>query len=289
MSIIIKLQGGLGNQMFQYALGRSLSIYKNTMLKADLSFFYNSGQDTPRSYALDIFNLKLEVALSSNLALTKANFVNKLSKHLLPYYKQPIFRERNAFFYDQNVWHCRQHCYLSGYWQTEKYFNSYAEIIRKDFTFKNSPNSYNFELQQKISAVNAVAIHVRHGDYLNQEITNKYHGVCAESYYQNAVQYLTSKISSPHFFIFSDDPDWCKTHLELPGPKTVVDINQNNPAEDLRLMSQCKHFIIANSSFSWWGAWLAANPNKIIIAPKRWLNQENVKLGDLFPPDWILM
>jgi hypothetical protein len=178
--------------------------------------------------------------------------------------------------------------YLEGYWQSPKYFFDIKNIIGYEFTVKTGPDQVNKELMEKISQVEAVSVHVRRGDYVSNPATGNYHGVCSLDYYRTAVATITGRVRQPHFFIFSDDPAWAEKNLSVIGPKTVIE--RNGPErghEDMRLMSLCRHHIIANSSFSWWGAWLCEKTDKIVISPKRWFKKEDIDTKDLVPESWI--
>jgi hypothetical protein len=180
-------------------------------------------------------------------------------------------------------------CYLAGYWQSEQYFREAAPAIHADFTFKSLPANRNAELAEQIGQVNAVSLHVRRGDYVNNPKTNVVHGVCSLDYYRDAVRHVASRVENPYFFIFSDDMAWVKEHLKMDLPCQYVDHNCGAESyNDMRLMSLCRHHIIANSSFSWWGAWLNRNPDKIVVAPKKWFaNDKNI--SDLFPAGWVIL
>ena len=178
-------------------------------------------------------------------------------------------------------------CYLFGYWQSEKYFQTHASVIRADFTFNVPLAKRNAELAEQIGQVNAVSLHVRRGDYANNPKTNATHSLCSLDYYRAAIQYVVNRVEQPYFFIFSDDMAWVKDNLKMCMPCQHIDHNQGAESyNDMHLMSLCRHHIIANSSFSWWGAWLNPHPDKIIVAPTRWFaNENNVK--DLFPQGWV--
>ena len=177
--------------------------------------------------------------------------------------------------------------YLNGYWQSEKYFNNIEDIIRKEITFKKEPNDLNKKHIDKIISANSVSVHIRRGDYMNNPSTKKKLGLCSDEYYFKAINYIAENIENIHFFIFSDEPQIAKNLLEkIKHPKTFIYNNNDNGSEDLRLMSYCKHNIIANSSFSWWGAWLNKNNNKIVTAPKHWFNY-NPNPNDLILDTWI--
>jgi Glycosyl transferase family 11 len=176
---------------------------------------------------------------------------------------------------------------LDGYWQSEKYFIDCSKLIRKDFTFKNELDSYNLKLKSKIDKTNSVSIHIRRGDYVNNLNTNATHGLCSIDYYIKAVNYITERIESPYFFVFSDDIEWAKKNIMLNFPCQFISHNIGSKSYlDMQLMSLCKHNVIANSSFSWWGAWLNSNDNKIVIAPRKWF-AVNTDICDLIPSNWI--
>jgi hypothetical protein len=179
--------------------------------------------------------------------------------------------------------------YLDGYWQSEKYFRSIEKIIRSECRVKGAPSEINKNFADKIQSVNAVSIHVRRGDYVTDEKTNAYHGVCDKDYYRQAIDHLTASLDDPYFFVFSDDMAWTKANLSTGSqPAEYIDHNTGAGHEDLRLMYLCKHHIIANSSFSWWGAWLNDHAGKKIIAPKKWF-QPPITNNDIIPEGWITL
>jgi len=178
-------------------------------------------------------------------------------------------------------------CYLAGYWQSEKYFQDAEPIIREDFTFKIPMASRNEQIAEKIAQANAISLHVRRGDYVNNPHTKATHGICSPDYYRDAIGYMAKQIENPHFFIFSDDMPWVRSQMKLDFPCYYIEHNSGAESyNDMRLMSMCQHHIIANSSFSWWGAWLNPYPNKIVIAPRKWF-ANNSDTDDLIPPGWI--
>ena len=178
--------------------------------------------------------------------------------------------------------------YLEGFWHSEKYFKDIENVIRQEFTIRDEPDALNKEMANKIMACEPVSIHIRRGDYVSDKKTNEFHGTCSLEYYNDAIGIITKEIKAPHFFVFSDDPVWVQDNLKLKFSTTYLVYNGAEKAyEDLRLMSLCKHHIIANSSFSWWGAWLSGNPYKIVIAPKKWFNDETIDTSDLIPDEWF--
>jgi hypothetical protein len=197
--------------------------------------------------------------------------------------------------YDEQVLAAKGQLYLDGYWQSERYFVAAAEAIRRDFSFKTPPTAENQKLLDRIKATQAVSLHVRRGDFAHNQNTNAIHGVCSPAYYAQAVETIAKSVRNPLFFVFSDEIDWVKEAGFVTHPAVFVSHNQAaNSWEDLRLMSQCRHHIIANSTFSWWGAWLNPDPAKIVIAPRHWFNpesawyqQHNVGANDIVPQTWL--
>jgi hypothetical protein len=179
--------------------------------------------------------------------------------------------------------------YLVGYWQSEKYFVKHKEVIRQELTFKNELSPENLATASSLLKTASVSLHVRRGDYVSSQATNDVHGVCTLDYYRNAISHMARSVESPRFFIFSDDINWVKANLQLDFPCEYIANNVGaNSYVDMRLMSMCKHNIIANSSFSWWGAWLNSNPNKIVIAPKKWFAKA-LSTEDLIPAKWVVL
>ncbi len=179
--------------------------------------------------------------------------------------------------------------YLMGYWQSERYFADVAQTIRTDFTFRQPMIGRNHELVEEIGAVNAVSLHVRRGDYANNLRTKATHGVCPLDYYEAAIRYIAERVEAPHYFVFSDDMEWVRANLRIQLPCSYVDHNQGAESyNDMRLMSLCKHHIIANSSFSWWGAWLNPCDDKVVVAPKNWFANSN-DTKDLLPFGWATL
>lgn len=292
--IITKLIGGFGNQMFQYAAGRRAAYKNNTELKLDTSWFKNPEGATKRDYSLNIFNIEEAFATKEEINKLKGGnqdllvlFYKKILKFTKPYYKQSYVVQR-FFHFDKNILKVNDKTYLQGHWVSERYFKDIKNIIKREFTFKDKPDVANQKMINRIKSCNSISIHIRRGDYVFDEKTNKYHGVCDLDYYFRAVDLIAKKVKKSYFFIFSDDIKWAKQNLYLKFPCVYVDHNTGKKDyEDMRLMSECKHNIIANSSFSWWGAWLNQNKNKIVIAPKKWFQDESIDTKDLTPDSWI--
>ncbi len=298
--IITRISGGLGNQLFQYAVGRSISQKNNTCLILDTSAYGDAGApDAQRHFTLGRFNISAEEMASlerhpaflpdmmDHTAWGKARRVwFRLTERLKPVYKKKFIIEP-AFSFCPEILRAGPDCYLSGNWQSEKYFRDIAIIIREEFTLKDTLSSQAAEWVTQIQDHEAVSIHIRRGDYVKNEKTNKLHGTTSLSYYQEAVQLVAQKTQTPHFFVFSDDIEWARSNLKLPYPMSFVSDPTIPDYEELIIMSRCKHHIIANSSFSWWGAWLNPRTNKIVVAPQRWFNVGTISTTDLIPESWV--
>lgn len=288
--IIVKVIGGLGNQMFQYALGFSLARRNNAILKIDTSDF---SRYKLHRFCLNTFNIHSKIATAKEIEKNNNSLFSSLINNLFskaglpkPIKNSKCIKEKN-FNFDSNILKLRGNYYLDGYWQSEKYFIEYKKLINEEFQIKSPPDEKNLKLLQKIRNCESVAIHVRHGDYLTNQSTNAFHGVLPLDYYSHAINIITQHVSNPVFFIFSDDPEWVKQNFTKQIPIVIVDHNKaNKNYEDLRLMSSCQHQIIANSTFSWWAAWLNANSSKIVIAPEKWFSQADIDTRDLIPKTW---
>ena len=266
--IIVRLIGGIGNQMFQYALGRHLAVKNNTELKFDISDFCKYAD---REYMLGVFDIKSKIASEDEISKLKSN----------------RYVKEKGFGFDCEILNTPDNSYIDGYWQNEKYFQSIENLIREDFLFKEDLNDKNKEFLSGISGSDSVCIHIRCGDYVSNLKTKLMHGNCSSKYYKKAVDLILQNVENPHFFVFSDEPERAKKMLDKNLNLTFVDTNSAADGyKDLRLMANCKHFIMANSSFSWWGAYLASNADKTVIAPKKWFGilsknrNESPILGD---------
>ncbi len=286
--IIVKLMGGLGNQMFQYAAGRSLSNRLGLPILMDHSFLETDpkGTYTPRRYELEIFEVKCKTAgsellktIPSSPAFQNANFIQKLFKKS----NFATFPE-NGFNYHPEFENLNSPTYLSGFWQSEKYFSAIRTSLLQDFNLKvalSSAASINFEKIR--GAEHSVAVHVRRGDYVSSLSANQYHGLPAKDYYLKAINILSSQFPSIHFFFFSDDMNWTEANFNYENFHFIKGLKNY---EDLELMKHCHHIITANSSFSWWAAWLNTNEHKIVICPKNWFSNHEINTADLIPNEW---
>ena len=292
--IIVKINGGLGNQMFQYAFGRSQSLLLNTQLKLDISWFTKIPEtDTVRTYELDCFNLKQVVALESEIQKTKGIFA-LLPKRIIKLFNKMNFLHQNSYFlekkynYDNTIVLSTGDTYFEGYWQSYHYFEKYKDIIKDEFIENYILINENNKITEIIESQNAVSLHIRRGDYISNPNANSYHGICSLEYYEKSMQYIATEISNPYFIIFSDDIEWVKKNLQTTFSLIFVERKKDDkPFDDIYLMSKCQHNIIANSSFSWWGAYLNSNSQKIVIAPKKWFNDSSKDTTDLIPVEWI--
>jgi len=282
--IIVRLDGGLGNQMFQYAAGKQLATKHSTILKLDISKF------TSRSYDLYNFNIEQNIATPQEIeAIRQEKIVLALTKIIFKKRseKESIIVE-NYFHFDPAFNQAPDNVYVDGFWQSEKYFIDIQDVIRQSFTVKHSQDEMNRKTAGLIRSNNSISLHIRRGDYVTDTASASRHGSCSLEYYELAIKHIKEYVHEPHFFIFSDDFAWTKENLKIDNPVTFVDYNGSNKNyEDIRLMSLCSHHIIANSSFSWWGAWLNPDPKKIVIAPIRWFNAIECNTTDLIPHTWI--
>jgi Glycosyl transferase family 11 len=279
--------------MFQYAAGRRLAFVRDVPLK--LHIVPGENVATPRPYNLHAFDILGEWATPDEIERLKGQpvatglFVRLLSRLSPPPARVSSFVVERHFQFDPEILDLPGNVYLEGYWQSEKYFRDCEDVIRKEFSMKIPMSPSNEQMAHRIAGEeSAVSIHVRRGDYVSDAGTNRFHGTCSVDYYRKAVDRICGFAPASHFFVFSDGIDWAKENLRLRQPVTYVDFNDDEKNyEDLRLMGLCTHHIIANSSFSWWGAWLNPNPDKIVIAPKKWFNDPSINTDDLMPKSWL--
>ena len=287
--IITRITSGLGNQLFQYALGRSLALQHKTSLYFDLSYYRQAYEtDTLRAFKLDRFNIDYEVLNNSPYL-----YVSKFTKLLPNRTLKPLFRfvQEKHFHFDAGVRKASAaFVTLDGFWQSERYFGENEPIIRQDLQFNRETGDtfarYKTEIAQ---SQQPVSLHIRRGDYVNHPEFSKSFGFLGLDYYQAAIALLKSRFASFKLFIFSDDPEWVRENLITDVDYTlVVNTGADADLDDLHLMSLCSHHVIANSSFSWWGAWLNADPDKVVIAPKTWFrNKPDWNTADLVPTSWL--
>lgn len=266
---IVKIMGGLGNQMFQYALYRSLQ-ERGYKAKVDIQSFI--GYKRPFELKNVFPNVKIEIDEQHKYDSYK--YVNNTHE---------LYQEKENGVFDNNVLRLED-CSIFGYWQTEKYFNNIDSIIRKEFTFSIHEQTLARLADNLKNDSTSVSVHIRRGDYL--ETPDLYCNICTLQYYKKAISYICNEIDNPHFYVFSDDIEWVKEKLKIAGAFYVIPqmFEEYHNWYDMYLMSCCKHNIIANSSFSWWGAWLNPNKKKMVICPNRWLNGEDTR--DIWCDSW---
>lgn len=273
---IIEYEGGLGNQMFQYALAKCL-IVKGRFVTGDFSAYYHIGR---RDFALmDVFSAvsikECNTKLKWNYKMDPSFYIVEESIHSVDK------KEANINILQKNKG------YFEGYWQSYQYVNLVEEDLRKEFKFAYKNGDKLHKISNKILMENAVSIHIRRGDYLEKKAQQVFGDICTNDYYEKAIKYIKKNVSNPVFYFFSNDIKWVRENYEgldaIYISKDMFDIYED--WYDMFLMSCCKHNIIANSTFSWWGAWLNTNKNKIVIAPSKWIN--NCEIIDIYPKEWI--
>lgn len=283
--IIGQIIGGLGNQMFQYAFYKYLSLSKNCNLKLDLSLFEN--YKLHNGYELeDVFGIAEEVAVEDEIKVFKSKYslLFKIENKL--FNQNFIFGTKhykeNNFFISKNIFDKNEKdFYIEGYFQTYKYIE---KLEKKIFQFKTNLTKKEEELLKE----EVVSIHIRGGDYLTNKNDNKLFGdICTLNYYKNAISYMKTKIKNPTFLIFTNDKEYAKQLLNGENFDIVDWNSDDNSFRDMFLMSKCKHNIIANSSFSWWGAWLNTNKSKVVLSPTKWFNDNSINQNNIIPPNWI--
>ncbi|MDK3019900.1 alpha-1,2-fucosyltransferase [Pseudodonghicola flavimaris] len=276
--IYTRLHGRLGNQMFQWAAGRALAARLGVPLAIDPRSALHRGEGV----LTRVFDLPLQTPPPP---LPPAKHEGFLSYALWRGFgRHPRFRRERGLGYNPAFESFGDDSYLHGYWQCEGYFAAIAETIRRDFTFPAFSSGQNAEMAARIGESLAISLHVRRGDYL----TFAAHVLCDQAYYEAALAHVLDGLpGTPTVFVFSDDPDWARSNLPLPVEKVVVDFNgPESDFEDMRLMSLCRHNIIANSSFSWWGAWLNAHADKRVTGPTKWFGDPKLQNPDILPTGW---
>lgn len=295
--IVVRLMGGLGNQMFQYAFGKYLSVKNNTELKLDLTILGYRNHQNPlaifRDFELNIFDSTHTIATAEEI-----DRYNRVGKRNL--FKSMIHSVKNKFRGSKNVFqegHNYDHKYLQitddhciiGRWQSERFFYEIKDVIKKEFQFKKVLNESN-DYFKRIRSGNSVAVHVRRGDYVTNIGYAERIGALNLDYYLRSAAYLKGKVKDLQFFVFSDDIAWCKEQFKSSDFIFVEQKGEfNKPEFDLQLITKCDYHIISNSTFSWWGAWLSEKANSIIIAPKTWAKSKEYTPDYIVPDRWVLM
>lgn len=286
--VISVLAGGLGNQLFQYAFGFGLARQLQTELRLERHLLESRLLARLRHYTLRHYELDSFAMHPPNASPYEV--LRCLSRTVLPGHRAIVLRDSNPDAH-LNLHAQTQDALCLGYWQSEDYFRSAADALRQQLVFRQRPSDATLTVADAIlSYPDATFVHVRRGDYVANAIANQHHGVCGIDYYRRSVEHLHQRVADTHFFVFSDDQDWVKRELgSLLQPATFVGHNMGADWQDMYLMSLCRHAIVANSSFSWWGAWLNPEPNRIVIAPKNWFAVDKSAHPPIVPPNWITL
>ena len=273
--IIVRLMGGTGNQMFQYAAGRALAMRHGVDLRLDLAALEDR---TPREnhvfrhYSLGMFNIRGQIATGYDWDSARFTTVNE------PH-----------FHYDPGFAYYTDNTFLIGYWQSARYFDAVSETIRQEFTFSR-PMGESRHLMDEMRSCESVCLNVRRGDFVDNPKSRSFHGFYGTAYIEQAMEVIRTKVSNPRVFVFSDDVEWCRDHIRLDCPAVFVGHEWAGVDFDqyLFLMAQCRHYVIPNSSFAWWAVWMNNRPaGRTVIAPKRWFQDPSIRFDDLIPADWI--
>jgi len=275
--------------MFQYAAGRALAERLGVPLKVELFEFETNPL---RRFELDKFNICAEIATpeeTANIIIGPSRFQRNYSRLAISLglgFNKIAFKEIK-YSYDATFAKIRQPMFLNGYWQSEKYFKSAEDKLRNELCLLVKPDEANQKILDGIVQCPAVSLHIRRGDYITNPSAALVHGVCSLDYYHSAIRHITAHVENPYFFVFSDDPQWVKDNLKTNYPVKIVEANgPDRGPEDMRLMKLCRHHIIANSSFSWWAAWLNDRLDKIVVAPRVWFLDKKIDTKDLIPEQW---
>jgi hypothetical protein len=294
--IITRLAGGMGNQMFEYALGRALSLKYGVPLLLDVEWLLDR---TPRparqhfvfrDYDLHIFNIEARLARRDEIPFRHRLHFRGTLKLALDRYRRRIGfpgLEKSFTAFDPSVLELGPDAYLEGYWQSPKYFAGYEDVIRKDFTLVNGLSERGAALQREIASTGAVCVNVRRGDF----VVNPFHGLMGTEYFDQGIEHLRRATDAEKIYVFSDDVQWCEENLRFPLPTTFVghEYKGEKFGEYLALMTACRHFVIPNSSFGFWAAWLSPHEEKTVIAPKQWFSDPSIDTRDLIPESWARM
>jgi hypothetical protein len=297
--VTVKINGGAGNQMFQYACARALSLRNRTELRIDPSPLFDI---TPwhriviRHYALNIiFSVEPELNFfAKRQKFLKIPYADKIINKYYPRVLGMIgywhyIKERQVSF-DFTINQLSGNIYLEGYWQTEKYFKDYEAIIRKDFSFRNTLSGRSVALAQDISSSLSVCLNVRRAEIVHNPEVSKVHNVVTKDFYERAIDIMKKRFGAAiKIFVFSDEIEWCRQNLKIGADHIFLDYDPGDVEfrDYLQLMSMCKHFIIPNSSFAWWAAWLSKYEDKLVVGPRLWLKDESINTSDVTPEGWL--
>jgi hypothetical protein len=290
--VIARIEGGLGNQLFQYAAARSLADRLGCELALDLRGLAENGD---RPYQLDLYQTRCSIADAALLnalppwrSSRSRRARSSIAQCMPGLYAYPVFWPRD-FSFDARFELIERPVFIVGYWQTEKYFARNRPHLLRDLQLR-TPLDSSHPVLVRIRSSNSVALHVRRGDYISNSAAAEFHGTCDIAYYAAAVADLVKLQSDVELFVFSDDPEWARSNLKFALPSHFVDAHSPEQGHlDLELMRNCRHHIIANSSFSWWGAWLCESAGQLVYAPRRWFRDPGVNTSDIIPPRWQLV
>lgn len=284
--------GGLGNQMFQYAAARALALRRGTGVQLDLAAYGKAGEfEIARPFELGKLAIAVEPGgIGAPLAFLLARRQHKALQRLSGW----TIRREQSLAFDPAINDLGNRTYLFGYWQSWRYFDDHATQIRAELQPRAELSAASRRTLDEIHAANSLALHVRRGDYVSSAQVAEFFGSLATDYYRAGVRHVTERASGIRGFVFSDDLDWCREALRDIGiPLTFVDANRGADSwQDLYLMAACRHAIMANSSFSWWAAWLgdgAAQADRVVIAPRKWFAATDVPVQDRCPPGWLTL
>jgi Glycosyl transferase family 11 len=287
--VVVRLTGGLGNQLFQYATARRLALVRGAPLVLDLGWFRHEAPHYPaaRPYELGCFGLPARlVSLSpATIARWEQGLTARVGRWPGRRIRLPVIQQGEDWdVVDDRVLDGPADVVLLGYWQSERYFEDAAETIRDELTLPVAPDVRFGRLLEAIGSSEAIAVHVRRGDYVSIPQVAERHGTLPPSYYRQALSLVRERAGAEaHVFVFSDDPEWAAEHLDLDLPATHVGRTGWSAPAELRLMASCRHHVIANSSYSWWGAWLAERAGQVVVAPRAWFRDRSTAI---VPPRW---
>lgn len=290
--IISELKGGLGNQLFQYAAGLALAKFHKTNLKVNIENLKSPDEilDINRKYMLNHLASPPSIATIDEIKRFSEDKISRLFSNYMPLKSRINFSEKH-FHFNNKFWSTNFNVQLKGNFQSPLYFKNFEKEIIEKIEF--NPSIFQKEVKDYINSIrniNTIGLHVRRGDYVSNQVANDWLGTLPLKYYKSAYEYISNKISVDSILVFSDDLIWAKENLTfMPNTRFINFENLYNDLIDFYLMSQCQHNIIANSSFSWWAAYLNPNPNKIVIAPKNWFNKAPLNTKDLYPQEWIII
>jgi len=277
--------------MFQYAIARALSERYQTAFILNRSWFGTpQGNATPRELQLNLLNIQ-DIQFTGEIFPKKLGKIARILQPFLPTQSLVIY-QRNAFDFDPTLFKLKnvstRDLYISGYWQAFPYIDAIRELLKEEFKTRSAIADSYQDYLQKIHTSESVMVHIRRGDYVHSPAAAQYHGTLPIHYYQTAIQDLLAVKPNAHLFIFSDDLMWAKEALGASVQKTYIEhtSSADEAAQELQLMFACKHHIIANSSLSWWGAWLKQEKNGLVLAPNRWINDQHLDLSNLLPAEW---